>query len=164
MEKTTGQRLANLREQRGMTQEELAEKSGISRARISRLENNEVDAPRYRTLEKLSAALDVQIQVLQPELGEHLAKIPAGRPIRFGDAPARKAVAEQQQEPMSDAELISYLRAKLDEKDLQIEYLWGVVLGKALGSSDAASLATIPASAYMPNCQLSVQRRVRNRE
>jgi DNA-binding XRE family transcriptional regulator len=57
-----GNRIAQLREQQGMTQQELAEKSGILRNNISRIE-----AGRYNvtldTLSKLSAALGCKVEL-----------------------------------------------------------------------------------------------------
>jgi transcriptional regulator with XRE-family HTH domain len=67
MEKTLGQHLTALRESKGLTQEDLADKSGISRPQISRLENDEVDAPRRTTLVKLATALGVGIDEIQAD-------------------------------------------------------------------------------------------------
>lgn len=53
-----GNRIASIREGRGMTQEELAESANIGRVTISRLENGE-QSPRYQTLKKLAEALGV---------------------------------------------------------------------------------------------------------
>lgn len=50
-----------LREKRKMTQEELAEASGVSRATISGLENNEETVTTTATLKKLAAALHVKV-------------------------------------------------------------------------------------------------------
>jgi transcriptional regulator with XRE-family HTH domain len=61
---TIGNRIAELREQKGMTQKELAEKSDILQNNISRIE-----AGRYNvtldTLAKLAAALSATLE-LQP--------------------------------------------------------------------------------------------------
>jgi DNA-binding XRE family transcriptional regulator len=62
MRNEIGNRIAYLREQQGMTQQELADKSGILRNNISRIE-----AGRYNvtldTLSKLSAALGSKIEL-----------------------------------------------------------------------------------------------------
>jgi transcriptional regulator with XRE-family HTH domain len=53
-------RVKRLREQRGMTQEELAAKAGISRPYLARLETARQD-PTLSTLEKLAKALRVKV-------------------------------------------------------------------------------------------------------
>ena len=56
-------RLKKLRAERGMTQEVLAEKAGISRSYIARLELGQQD-PTLGTLEKLVKALKVPVAKL----------------------------------------------------------------------------------------------------
>jgi transcriptional regulator with XRE-family HTH domain len=56
----TGDRIKELRLQRLMTQEELAEKTGLAAASISRIENNLVN-PSISTLRALTKALDVDV-------------------------------------------------------------------------------------------------------
>ena len=53
-------RVKRLREQRGLTQEQLAEKAGISRPYLARLETARQD-PTLSTLEKLAKALRVKV-------------------------------------------------------------------------------------------------------
>ena len=60
---TLAMRLKALREQRGMTQEQLAERAGISRGYLARLETARQD-PRLSTLERLAKALRVNIDRL----------------------------------------------------------------------------------------------------
>jgi transcriptional regulator with XRE-family HTH domain len=55
--------LKRLRESRFLTQEELAERSGISRPTIARLESAG-DEARLKTIRKLAAALEVEPQEL----------------------------------------------------------------------------------------------------
>lgn len=52
--------LKEIREKKGITQDELAEKSGISRATISKLEN-EASVFNSQTLSKLADALDTPV-------------------------------------------------------------------------------------------------------
>lgn len=54
-------RLKTLREKRGMSQQELAEKSGVSRTTIVMLENNEAKVVKTDTLLKLAAAFGVPV-------------------------------------------------------------------------------------------------------
>ena len=59
-----GYKIKELREIRNMTQEELAEKSGISRATISMLENNTTKEVLTSTLRALANALDTSVNDL----------------------------------------------------------------------------------------------------
>jgi transcriptional regulator with XRE-family HTH domain len=53
-------RLKTLRERRGMTQEQLAKKSGVGRSHLARLETGRQD-PTLSTIEKLAKALGVKV-------------------------------------------------------------------------------------------------------
>ncbi len=57
-----GYKIRELRELRKMTQEELAEKSGVSRATISQLENGEMKNTTSKTLLKLARALETSVE------------------------------------------------------------------------------------------------------
>ena len=48
----------------GWTQDELARRSGVGLATVSRIEQGEIEAPRVSTLRKLAAALDLEIRDL----------------------------------------------------------------------------------------------------
>jgi len=52
-----------LREQRGMTQSDLAEKIGTKQAGVSRLENVNYDSWKTQTLKKIARALDVRLRI-----------------------------------------------------------------------------------------------------
>ena len=56
-----GYRIKEVREARKMTQEELSDKSGVSRGTISALENGTVRATTTKTLVKIAQALDVSV-------------------------------------------------------------------------------------------------------
>ncbi len=58
--KRVSMRLKQYREARGLTQEQLAEKAGVSRAYVARLEIGRHDPP-LSTLEKLAKALKVKV-------------------------------------------------------------------------------------------------------
>jgi transcriptional regulator with XRE-family HTH domain len=58
-----GDRLRDLRKRRLLTQEQLAERSGVGIATIVRVERNQVE-PRGSTIRKLAAALDVEPEEL----------------------------------------------------------------------------------------------------
>ena len=58
----TGKRIKELRIKKGMTQEELAEKTEVSARTIQRIENGDVD-PRAYTLQMIAKALDVDFSL-----------------------------------------------------------------------------------------------------
>lgn len=60
---TTGDRLKQLRNEKGLSTYELSEKTGISQSTISKLENNKRRADLY-TIEKIANALDVNVKSL----------------------------------------------------------------------------------------------------
>jgi len=64
--KELGFRIQELRKQKGMTQEDLAEKTGLSVRTIQRIESGEVD-PRSYTLNQIAEALGVDITDLTSE-------------------------------------------------------------------------------------------------
>ena len=53
-----GDNLKEVRTRRLLTQVQLAEKSGVNRVTIARIERNQVD-PRFSTMRRLAKALDV---------------------------------------------------------------------------------------------------------
>lgn len=56
-----GTRIKKIREQLGMTQEELAVKAGLCRATLSAIESDPQKKPTLRTLEKLARVLGVSL-------------------------------------------------------------------------------------------------------
>lgn len=54
-------RVKEIREELGMSQEELSEKSGVSRTTISGLENGIIDVITNITLEKIASALGKKV-------------------------------------------------------------------------------------------------------
>lgn len=54
-------RIKDIREKKGMTQEELSEKSDVSRGTIAALESGKAVVTTTKTLEKISSALDCRI-------------------------------------------------------------------------------------------------------
>ncbi len=57
-------KVKELREKRGMTQHELAEKSGISRVIISKMEQEKSTTTLTKTLVKVASALNVSVSSL----------------------------------------------------------------------------------------------------
>lgn len=56
-----GTKIKEIREQLGMTQEELAKKADVSRATLCEIENNPHKKPTVRTLEKIAEAMGVTL-------------------------------------------------------------------------------------------------------
>lgn len=56
--------IRELRERRGLSYEQLAEKSGVARSYIQRIESNDDVNPSARVLCKLAKALDVAVEML----------------------------------------------------------------------------------------------------
>lgn len=57
-----GYKIKEAREERRLTQEELAKKSGVSRPTIVALESGKTEDVKISTLQKLAAALDMTVQ------------------------------------------------------------------------------------------------------
>lgn len=68
MKDTFGLRLRYYRTSKNLTQQELANKSGVSRKQISDLENETQKNPRDQTVQKLATALDISVLNLKPDL------------------------------------------------------------------------------------------------
>lgn len=58
-----GKRLKQLRKERGITQEKLADMTGLSVESISNIERG-VFGPKFDNLEKIAAALDLDVKLL----------------------------------------------------------------------------------------------------
>jgi transcriptional regulator with XRE-family HTH domain len=71
---TVGQRLLNQRRLRGLTQQQLAKKSGLSASWIHRVEVGEIDSPGLDALRQAAKALDLPLDsltgVMAPKHGE----------------------------------------------------------------------------------------------
>ncbi|CAM3302269.1 MULTISPECIES: helix-turn-helix domain-containing protein [Paenibacillus] len=69
MELTFGEYIRKLREQKGLSLNQLATKSGVSNAQISRIENGLRDLPRPETIKKLAIGLDAPQAELMEKAG-----------------------------------------------------------------------------------------------
>jgi DNA-binding XRE family transcriptional regulator len=58
--------LEQIRKQQGLTQEQLAEKSGVDQTTISRLERGDIKRPRWEVVANLAQALKVKPEKLFP--------------------------------------------------------------------------------------------------
>ncbi len=59
--KTLGEKIAEIRKQKGLSQESLAESAGVNLRTVQRIENNETE-PRGTTLKLLCSALNVNVE------------------------------------------------------------------------------------------------------
>lgn len=62
-----GQRVRTLREERGLTQQSLAQAAGIATDMVSRLENGHYSSPGLRTLLRLASGMGTQVSAMLPE-------------------------------------------------------------------------------------------------
>jgi len=63
-----GARLRTLREERGLTQQVLAQSAGIATDMVSRLENGHYSSPGLRTLVRIAEGMGVSVAALLPDL------------------------------------------------------------------------------------------------
>ncbi|MGG4397351.1 helix-turn-helix domain-containing protein [Paenibacillus thiaminolyticus] len=61
---TLGELLQRYRQERGMTQVQLAELSGVSRGNISKIENGVIQRPDYKTIQPLISVLEIPLEEL----------------------------------------------------------------------------------------------------
>ena len=62
-----GERLATIRKRRGLTQQELADRTGLEQQTISQIERGRSEWPQRRTRDALAAALQVRVEDLTGE-------------------------------------------------------------------------------------------------
>ena len=72
-----GERIAELREERALTQVELAERARISPSTLSLIESGKVARPHVSTIRKLAKALGVEPQELRGTGSAAAPKVPA---------------------------------------------------------------------------------------
>lgn len=70
---TFSERLKKIREQKGLTQEQLAQRSGLSRRMIQKYESG-VARPRFDASEKIASALEISVSELLGENGTLVAQ------------------------------------------------------------------------------------------
>ncbi len=124
-----------------MTQDELAEKSGVSRPQISRIENDEIDAPRRATLSKLAEALGTDASVFLSPASPARRVAPADAPeaenlAQFENVVLREQIEEQNEKINTQAQQLAKYKAL-------VAYL-NAELGKFGGSLEAALHGLVP--------------------
>ena len=91
---TTGQKIQTLRKRQGMTQEQLAQRLGVSRQAVSRWELDEV-LPETANLLPLSRALGVSVDSLLDPAAEAAQPAPSPAAARVPAAPSLRALIKQ---------------------------------------------------------------------
>jgi len=65
-----GQRITALRKQAGISQQELADRAGLTRQHIGRIEKGELVSVAYVTIQQIAEALDMVVDVVDPALAD----------------------------------------------------------------------------------------------
>jgi transcriptional regulator with XRE-family HTH domain len=100
-----GQRLRTLREERGLTQQVLAQAAGIATDMVSRLENGHYSSPGLRTLVRIADGLGLGVAAILPDL-----PTPQGGPTAETNLRARLQ-AVLQRASQDDLELLAEIAA-----------------------------------------------------
>lgn len=97
-----GERLKRIRKEKGMTQDSVAERAGVTATSISRWENGERD-PTFRDVEKIAAALGVTMEELTREQkrGTGIRKIIDGKLYDTGNARILFTFRRKYQDPLN---------------------------------------------------------------
>jgi len=149
-----GTRVMQIRSQKGVSQRELSERSGIAGSYLSRIENRHLE-PRPKTLRKIAAALQVPLAEFFQEHAENLAGVqcvvtPSGRCvmelIRASQGkPSQPGVERYTARHLRLLRLAGYL---IQSGDTRLLDALEVVLGAML-STDASQASHLP-SAFPP--------------
>ncbi|HEX5597309.1 MAG TPA: XRE family transcriptional regulator [Micromonosporaceae bacterium] len=83
-------RLAELRKQQQITQQELAERMQVAQSRVSAIERGKIDATEFGTIGKYVAALGGRVKIVA-DFGDQELVIGQVTPEKFSPKPARKA-------------------------------------------------------------------------
>jgi len=103
-----GERVRSWREQRGLTQAELAALSGLGPDVVSRLENGRYRSPGLRTLRRIASGLDLRVGDLLPDTTERpMAESPTRRRVQ-----ALLARAEAKELELIEALAVAVLRQR----------------------------------------------------
>lgn len=127
MNETMGQRIASLRKQHGMSQENLAEKMGVSSQAVSKWEND-ASCPDISLLPKLAKLLDVTVDQLLTGESNQVKLLPAEQRKSLDQLTLRVRVLS------SDGDRI---RVNLPMSLVKIGLEMGMDLSSSMGGADA---------------------------
>ena len=65
-----GQRITALRKREGISQQELAERAGLTRQHIGRIENGELPNVANVTIQQIAEALGMTVDIIDPKLAD----------------------------------------------------------------------------------------------
>ena len=65
-----GQRITALRKQEGISQQELADRAGLTRQHIGRIENGELPNVTNVTIQQIAEALSMTVDIIDPKLAD----------------------------------------------------------------------------------------------
>ena len=65
-----GQRITVLRKMKDMSQQELADRAGLTRQHIGRIEKGELVSVAYVTIQQIAEALDLTVDIIDPKLAD----------------------------------------------------------------------------------------------
>ena len=65
-----GQRITALRKMEGISQQELADRAGLTRQHIGRIENGELVSVAYVTIQQIAEALGMTVDLIDPKLAD----------------------------------------------------------------------------------------------
>jgi transcriptional regulator with XRE-family HTH domain len=110
-----GDRVRELRKQRGLTQHDLARETNLTIKAIGELDRGEIHDPHLSTLIKVAEALDVSVSDL---IGD-------ARPVPMGEIMRRRRIAREMDEAQRTVELMARERYGLDDReaDLLAQYV-----------------------------------------
>lgn len=72
-----GERIIQLRQERGLDQTELAERAGLPQPTVSRIENGQRRNPNAESMRRIASALNVKVDDLYPQPTEVAALVAA---------------------------------------------------------------------------------------
>lgn len=65
-----GQRIAALRKQEGISQQELADRAGLTRQHIGKIEKGELVNVAYVTIQQIAEAIGMTVDIIDPALAD----------------------------------------------------------------------------------------------
>ena len=65
-----GQRITVLRKMKDMSQQELADRAGLTGQHIGRIEKGELVSVAYVTIQQIAEALDLTVDIIDPKLAD----------------------------------------------------------------------------------------------
>ena len=65
-----GKRITVLRKMAGISQQELADRAGLTRQHIGRIEKGELVSVAYVTIQQIAEALDLTVDIIDPKLAD----------------------------------------------------------------------------------------------